>query len=52
MGATASRDDLYEGPNKRDVLGRTANPRECKVCKGIGLVLCSQCKGSGFMSAV
>ncbi|KAG2436817.1 hypothetical protein HXX76_006339 [Chlamydomonas incerta] len=58
--ATVSRDDLYDSksalgggapPPKRDPLGRSINPRDCKVCRGAGLVLCSQCKGSGFQSA-
>eukprot|EP00198_Chlamydomonas_reinhardtii_P003887 XP_001693223.1 DnaJ-like zinc-finger protein [Chlamydomonas reinhardtii] len=57
--ATVSRDDLYDSkalgggvaPPKRDPLGRTINPRDCKVCRGAGLVLCSQCKGTGFQSA-
>lgn len=36
---------------KRDVVGRMgANPKACKVCKGTGLVLCSKCKGSGYLS--
>jgi hypothetical protein len=37
---------------KRDIVGRSGgNPRACKVCKGTGLVLCSKCKGSGYMSS-
>jgi hypothetical protein len=27
---------------------RTRNPRACRVCAGTGMVLCSQCKGSGY----
>ena len=27
---------------------RSRNPRACRVCAGTGMVLCSQCKGSGY----
>lgn len=27
---------------------RPRNPRACRVCGGTGMVLCSQCKGSGY----
>jgi hypothetical protein len=27
---------------------RSRNPRACRVCGGTGMVLCSQCKGSGY----
>lgn len=38
-------------PPKRDFVGRGgANPRACRVCQGTGLVLCSKCKGSGYLS--
>eukprot|EP00878_Enallax_costatus_P024892 GHUV01026587.1.p2 GENE.GHUV01026587.1~~GHUV01026587.1.p2 ORF type:complete len:156 (-),score=7.72 GHUV01026587.1:607-1074(-) len=38
-------------PPKRDVIGRSGgNPRACKVCKGTGLVLCSKCRGSGYIT--
>ncbi|GFR40631.1 hypothetical protein Agub_g1213 [Astrephomene gubernaculifera] len=53
--ATASLEsnELYEdGPSKRTSrLGRMASRGACKVCKGKGMLLCSQCKGSGFQSA-
>jgi hypothetical protein len=28
----------------------SSKPGSCQVCKGKGLVLCSKCKGSGYMS--
>lgn len=37
-------------PPKRDFVGRSTNPRACRVCGGTGLVLCSQCRGSGYVS--
>ncbi|KAG2494738.1 hypothetical protein HYH03_006985 [Edaphochlamys debaryana] len=53
--AASSRDELYDGtpgpgpaPRQRDMLGRSVDPRECRVCNGVGLVPCSQCRGSGF----
>ena len=41
---------MDDRPEKRDFVGRTSNPRSCRVCGGAGLVLCSQCKGSGYMT--
>eukprot|EP00882_Tetradesmus_deserticola_P007590 GHRQ01007994.1.p1 GENE.GHRQ01007994.1~~GHRQ01007994.1.p1 ORF type:complete len:171 (+),score=64.15 GHRQ01007994.1:768-1280(+) len=60
-GSMSSLDDLIDKDvllppeqrkrPKRDILGRSGgNPRACKVCKGTGLVLCSKCRGSGYMS--
>ena len=28
--------------------GRSRNPRACRVCGGTGMVLCRDCKGSGY----
>lgn len=28
----------------------SSRPGSCRVCKGKGLVLCSKCKGTGYMS--
>ncbi|KAJ9509810.1 hypothetical protein V8C86DRAFT_2449659 [Haematococcus lacustris] len=48
------RDDLYDKPGApprpRDPLGRASRPNECRVCKGVGMLLCSRCKGSGYTS--
>ncbi|KAJ9508425.1 hypothetical protein QJQ45_011958 [Haematococcus lacustris] len=50
------RDDLYDKPGApprpRDPLGRASRPNECRVCKGVGMLLCSRCKGSGYTPAV
>ena len=35
---------------RRDPVGRSGNPRACRVCGGTGLVLCSRCKGSGYIN--
>lgn len=33
----------------KDPLRRASSgPRECKACKGSGLILCRTCKGSGY----
>lgn len=38
---------------KRDLIGRRpADPTVCRVCKGTGLVMCSRCKGSGYLSGM
>ncbi|KAK9841224.1 hypothetical protein WJX74_002200 [Apatococcus lobatus] len=38
---------------KRDLIGRRpADPTVCRVCKGTGLVMCSKCKGSGYLSGM
>ncbi len=53
MSKLISRDELMglEATKKRDVFGRSLNPRECRVCKGAGLIACSKCRGSGYVSA-
>ena len=35
---------------RRDPIGRSRNPRACRVCGGTGLVLCSRCRGSGYIT--
>lgn len=30
--------------------GSSSKPGSCRVCKGKGLVLCSKCKGTGYIS--
>lgn len=38
-------------PRRRDPVGRSGgNPRACRVCGGTGLVLCSKCRGSGYVN--
>jgi DnaJ-class molecular chaperone len=52
MEKLISRDELagLEGPaKKRDPMGRTFDPRACRVCKGAGLIACSKCRGSGYI---
>ncbi|CAL8466597.1 g6133 [Coccomyxa elongata] len=34
---------------RRDIIGRVANPSACKVCGGSGMNLCSKCRGSGYV---
>lgn len=46
-----SKEALLDGATKRDTLGRSPNGRECRVCKGAGLIACSKCRGSGYMNA-
>lgn len=56
VAAARERSEPANGkPRERDFFGRA--PRrvgargaglQCRVCGGTGLVLCSQCKGSGF----
>ncbi|GBF92377.1 disulfide-isomerase-like [Raphidocelis subcapitata] len=55
-GAGASRDGLgSDAPAaarrpRRDPVGRTPSGRACRVCGGGGLVLCSRCRGSGYVT--
>lgn len=34
----------------RGFTNSSSRPGSCRVCKGKGLVLCSKCKGTGYMS--
>jgi hypothetical protein len=48
-----SRDGSSSGSVQRFARGlgsSSGKPGSCRVCKGKGLVLCSKCRGSGFMS--
>jgi hypothetical protein len=48
---SADGDAVASTRPRRDAVGRLGgNPRACRVCKGTGLVLCSKCRGSGYMS--
>ncbi|KAG1665286.1 hypothetical protein FOA52_015863 [Chlamydomonas sp. UWO 241] len=49
-----SRDELLAGegeaPKRSKGMGPAGgNPRDCKVCRGAGLIGCSKCKGSGYV---
>lgn len=33
---------------QRDPLGRNVSKRECRACKGCGLLFCKKCSGSGY----
>jgi cytochrome c5 len=35
---------------QRDPVGRSVSKRECKACKGCGLLFCKKCSGSGYCS--
>ena len=28
------------------------NPRECKTCRGSGLIACRKCKGTGYLNGL
>lgn len=47
-----SRDDVYKMSNaasgERDFFGRENNPRQCIACKGVGIIYCPKCRGSGY----
>ena len=48
---TAGGDEVRRetsGSSGRDLLGRNRNPRECRACKGVGMLLCSACNGTGY----
>jgi DnaJ-class molecular chaperone len=49
----SSSEQQQRAAAKRDVVGRisSSRPGSCRVCKGTGLVLCSKCKGSGYISS-
>jgi len=34
---------------RRDALGRNRLKNECIACKGVGLLFCKRCKGSGYV---
>lgn len=51
--ASVDPDVLEEQAGRKLARGFTSSsnrPGSCRVCKGKGLVLCSKCKGSGYIS--
>ena len=49
MPRLISKEELMDSKPKRDVVGRTLNPRACRACRGAAFLLCSKCKGMGLV---
>jgi DnaJ-class molecular chaperone len=42
--------DAVTAQQRRNPLGVSSNPRQCRACTGSGLLLCRKCKGAGFVT--
>ncbi|BDA41119.1 probable DZC4 Protein BUNDLE SHEATH DEFECTIVE 2, chloroplastic [Coccomyxa sp. Obi] len=49
IGTRASQEKKNMAGQRRDLIGRVANPSACNVCGGSGMNLCSKCRGSGYV---
>lgn len=46
--SSVALEELAAAAAKRDPLGRAVSKRECRACKGAGLLFCKKCSGSGY----